>query len=46
MRTDLHLIGRRIYFGEFTLHHGGGAEPFQPESYDEQLGTWIRLPEA
>ncbi len=46
MRTDLYLIGRRIYFGEFTLHHGGGAEPFQPESYDEQLGTWIRLPEA
>ena len=46
MRTDLHLIGRRIYVGEFTLHHGGGAEPFRPESYDEQLGTWIRLPET
>ena len=46
MRTDLYLIGERIYFGEFTLHHGGGAEPFIPDSYDEWLGTWIRLPEA
>ena len=46
MRTDLYLIGQRIYFGEFTLHHGGGAEPFAPESYDDLLGTWIRLPEV
>lgn len=45
MRTDLYLIGERIYFGEFTLHHGGGAETFTPESYDGLLGRWIRLPE-
>ena len=45
MRTDLYLIGERIYFGEFTLHHGGGAEKFTPESYDMRLGEWIRLPE-
>ena len=46
MRTDLYLIGKRIYFGEFTLHHGGGAEKFTPETYDETLGTWIRLPKT
>lgn len=46
MRTDLYLIGERIYFGEFTLHHGGGAETFTPESYDDLLGGWIRLPET
>ncbi len=46
MRTDLYLIGARIYFGEFTLHHGGGAENFTPASYDDLLGGWIRLPET
>ena len=46
MRTDLYLIGERIYFGEFTLHHGGGAEKFTPAAYDDLLGSWIRLPEA
>lgn len=45
-RIDLYYHRRRVYFGEITLHHGGGFEPFIPEEWDRQLGDRIRLPAA
>jgi len=43
-RIDLYYYQERIYFGEFTFHHGGGFEPFIPQKYDRILGDMISLP--
>ncbi|WP_420264230.1 ATP-grasp fold amidoligase family protein [Candidatus Magnetominusculus dajiuhuensis] len=42
-RIDLFFHNREIYFGEITLHHGGGFEPFIPSEYDYVLGNYITL---
>lgn len=42
-RIDLYLVGNAVYFGEITLHHGGGFEPFIPSRYDRMLGDQIDL---
>lgn len=39
VRVDLYYIGRHIYFGELTFHHGGGFEPFWPAETDARLGA-------
>ena len=38
VRVDLYNSGNKIYFGELTLHHGGGCEPFIPHKFDIELG--------
>jgi hypothetical protein len=42
-RIDLYYYNGSIYFGEITLHHGGGFEPFFPREYDRILGEHIDL---
>jgi hypothetical protein len=42
-RIDLYYVKNRIYFGEITLHHGGGFEPITPKLYDRILGGYIDL---
>jgi hypothetical protein len=32
------------YFGEFTFFDSGGTAAFQPEEWDDILGSWIQLP--
>ena len=46
MRVDLYVIGKHIYFGEMTLYHGSGFEPFTPFEWDRKLGDLLILPEA
>jgi len=43
-RIDFYIYNKKIYFGEITLHHGGGFEPFFPKEYDYILGAKIKLP--
>lgn len=43
-RIDLYVHNNRVLFGEITLHHGGGFEPFLPKEYDYYLGQFIRIP--
>jgi hypothetical protein len=43
VRVDLYVHEERLYFGEMTLHHGGGFEPFMPREFDEVLGHYIKL---
>lgn len=43
IRVDLYCLRHRIYFGELTLHHGGGTERFDPEEYDKILGDKLTL---
>jgi hypothetical protein len=45
-RIDFYVVENRLYFGEVTLHHGGGFEPFFPRIYDARLGAYIQLPSA
>jgi len=42
-RIDMYYYMGNIYFGEITLHHGGGFEPFIPKEYDSILGKHITL---
>lgn len=43
-RIDFYIYNGQIYFGEITLHHGGGFEPFYPREYDYIIGRKIKLP--
>ena len=44
VRVDFYEIHGRPYFGELTLYPGDGFEEFNPEQYDDILGSWIKLP--
>lgn len=44
VRCDFYIIDDDIYFGEMTFAHGSGVEPFDPESYNKEMGEWIHLP--
>lgn len=44
LRVDFYEINGNLFFGELTLYPGAGFEKFQPEEYDEILGSWIELP--
>lgn len=44
IRIDLYNVEGKIYFGEFTIFHLGGLMPFEPSSYDDLFGDYIKLP--
>ena len=44
IRVDLYNVNRKIYFGELTMHHGGGAMKVIPYTYDELWGSYLHLP--
>lgn len=44
VRTDFYIVNDRIYFGEMTFYHGSGFEKILPESFDVEMGSWIKLP--
>lgn len=44
VRIDLYDINGQIYFGEMTFFHFSGNVPFEPNEWDEQIGSWIKLP--
>ena len=44
VRIDLYVIKDKIYFGEFTFHHGGGLERIRPREFNRTMGNWIVLP--
>lgn len=43
IRVDWYEVNGKLYFGELTFYDGAGLYPFEPESYDELLGSWIDL---
>lgn len=45
IRIDMYNINKMIFFGEFTFYPGGGFESFNPNRWDEILGSWIDLSE-
>ena len=44
LRVDFYNVNGKIYFGETTFYPGSGLVPFEPEEWDEILGSWIELP--
>ncbi|MGY3313447.1 hypothetical protein ACV242_001943 [Peribacillus simplex] len=44
LRVDFYEVSGDLYFGELTFYPASGFGEFTPESYDELLGSWIRLP--
>ncbi len=45
IRIDFYNISGKIYFGEYTFHHFGGYKKFEPEEWDYEIGSWLKLPE-
>lgn len=45
-RVDFYIVGGRTYFGEITFSPGGGNIVFEPESWNETIGSWIELPDT
>ncbi len=43
VRIDFYETNGRLYFGEITFYPGSGFEKFEPEEYDNLLGSWINL---
>lgn len=43
-RTDFYIINNKVYFGELTFFPASGMSKFEPEEWDNILGTWIQLP--
>ncbi len=44
-RIDFYEIDGKIYFGEITFFHNGGFVPFDPDSWDYEIGKWLKLPD-
>ena len=45
VRVDFYEVDGQVYFGEMTFYDGCGMERFQPEEWDDILGSWICLPQ-
>ena len=44
VRVDFYEVNGRVFFGELTFSHWSGLVPFEPEKWDDILGSWIVLP--
>ena len=44
LRVDFYECDGRLYLGELTFSHWGGFVRFEPEEWDEILGSWLELP--
>lgn len=44
IRVDWYIIESNLYFGELTFFDAGGYDDFIPDSLNEVIGSWIKLP--
>ena len=44
LRVDFYCSRGNFYVGEMTFFHGAGFQRITPESWEDTLGEWIRLP--
>lgn len=44
VRVDLYFINHKIYFGELTFFHDGGAVALEPKDWELTFGSWMNLP--
>lgn len=43
VRVDFYDVDGTLYYGEITLHHGGGTDRIIPEEYDRYYGEQLEL---
>jgi len=43
IRTDFYIINHKLYFSEFTFFPASGFEKFEPEHWDQEFGSWLKL---
>ena len=43
VRIDWYEVNKKLYFGEITFFPNSGFEKFEPEEWNEKLGSWINL---
>ena len=43
VRVDLYLVNNEIYFGELTFYPGTGYLTFNPDQFDYELGSFMKL---
>ena len=46
VRVDFYLVNQQLYVGELTFFPASGLKGFLPASFDEEMGTWLILPES
>lgn len=46
LRVDFYCTDGKLKFGELTFSPGSGFEPFNPDSFDTEIGSWIKLPDV
>ena len=44
VRVDFYVIDGAVYFAELTFFPGSGLSGFHPESWDINLGQYLKLP--
>lgn len=44
MRVDFYLEEDKVIFGECTFFHFSGNQPFEPISFDYEMGRYLNLP--
>lgn len=44
VRVDFYVVNEKVFFGELTFHHGGGAMIVEPKEYDYIWGEYLKLP--
>lgn len=44
LRVDFYEVNGKVYFGELTFYPASGMGRFVPESWDTELGKWLKLP--
>ncbi|MGE9952377.1 ATP-grasp fold amidoligase family protein [Clostridium perfringens] len=43
VRVDFYEVNGNLYFGELTFFTASGTAKFNPEKYDEIVGSWLKL---
>ena len=43
VRVDFYAALHQVYFGELTLYPASGFERFIPDSFDREMGQWLKL---
>jgi hypothetical protein len=44
VRVDFYYLNNQIIFGELTFFHQSGMGKFEPEEFELEMGSWLKLP--
>ena len=44
VRCDFYIVNGSIYFGEMTFYPTSGFALYKPFSWEEKMGSWLKLP--